>query len=103
MPGCSPARLRRWWTGRWWASLVCLGPPPHPGAAAVALPDGARERLGGPAWLDRGAVDALVGELYPLYREPDRHALARTTPRDRHPHRAPRKATLNGVMWRPCS
>ncbi len=84
-------------------SLVCLGPPPHPGAAAVALPDGARERLGGPAWLDRGAVDALVGELYPLYREPDRHALARTTPRDRHPHRAPRKATLNGVMWRPCS
>jgi ribosomal protein S12 methylthiotransferase accessory factor len=61
-------------------SLVGLGPPPHPGAAAVALPDdGARERLGGPAWLDRGAVDAVVGELYPLYREPDRHALARTS------------------------
>lgn len=60
-------------------SLVGLGPPPHAGAAVVALPDGARERLGGPAWLDRDAVDAVVGGLYPLYREPDRHALARTS------------------------
>jgi len=60
-------------------SLVGLGPPPQAGAAAVALPDGARERLGGPAWLDRAAVDAIVGELYPLYREPDRHVLARTS------------------------
>ena len=25
-------------------SLVDLGPPPHPDAVAVALPDGARER-----------------------------------------------------------
>ncbi len=57
--------------------LAGLGDPPHPGAAPVALTVGARERLGGPAWLDLAAVDAVVGNLYPLYREPGRHALAR--------------------------
>lgn len=57
--------------------LVGLGAPPHPGALPVALTAEGRERLGGPAWLDRDAVDATVGPLYPLYREPTRHALAR--------------------------
>jgi len=56
---------------------VGLGEPPHAGAAPVALTAEGRARLGGPAWLDRAAVDRTVGELYPLYREPARHALAR--------------------------
>ena len=59
--------------------LVGIGPPPHPGAPPVPLTDDARERLGGPAWLDVAAVRDMVGELYPLYREPARHALARST------------------------
>jgi ribosomal protein S12 methylthiotransferase accessory factor len=29
------------------------------------------------AWLDRDRVDAVVGDLYPLYREPTRHAVGR--------------------------
>lgn len=59
------------------SDLVGLGDPPRPGAQPVALTAEGRERLGGPAWLDRAAVDRTVGELYPLYREPSRHALAR--------------------------
>jgi thioglycine synthase len=59
------------------SDLVGLGDPPHAGAAPVALTDEGRARLGGPAWLDRAAVDRTVGELYPLYREPTRHAVAR--------------------------
>ena len=51
------------------------------GWSAVHLTDDARDRLGGPAWLDRAGVDAAIGPLYPLYREPARHlaqlALAR--------------------------
>jgi len=53
--------------------LVGLGAPP-PGAAAVRLPPGAAERLGGEAWLDVAAVDRIVGGLYPLYREPEVHS-----------------------------
>jgi YcaO-like protein with predicted kinase domain len=48
--------------------LVGHGAPP-PGALAVHRPAGAR-----PAWLHRERLDALVGELYALYREPARHA-----------------------------
>lgn len=56
-------------------ALVAIGlVAPGPGWAAVHLPPDAQERLGGPAWLDRPRVDAVVGELYPLYREPGRHA-----------------------------
>jgi ribosomal protein S12 methylthiotransferase accessory factor len=29
------------------------------------------------AWLDAAAIDARVGDLYPLYREPDRHVAGR--------------------------
>jgi ribosomal protein S12 methylthiotransferase accessory factor YcaO len=50
--------------------LVGLGAPP-PGARLLALPDGHE-----PAWLDPAAVDRVVGLLYPLYREPARHAAA---------------------------
>ncbi len=56
------------------AGLVAVGAAPGPGWARVHLTDAAEQRLGGPAWLDRPRVDAIVGGLYPLYREPGRHA-----------------------------
>ena len=39
----------------------------------IRMPAAAKERLGGPAYLDTEAVERAVGELYPLYREPDVH------------------------------
>ena len=62
--------------------LVGLGEPPHPGALPVPMPDVearllARRGGDGRAWLDRERVDRAVGELYPLYREPSRHAVGR--------------------------
>ncbi|GAA4826260.1 YcaO-like family protein [Streptomyces ziwulingensis] len=59
--------------------LAGVGPPPRPGARPVRLTPEAQDRLGGPAWFDADAAQAAVGALYPLYREPDRHALARTS------------------------
>ena len=56
------------------AGLAAVGSSPGPGWARVHLTDEAEQRLGGPAWLDRPRVDAVVGQLYPLYREPGRHA-----------------------------
>ena len=53
--------------------LAGLGPCPR-GCLRVRLTSQAEERLGGPAWLDPAAVDATVGALYPLYREPSAHA-----------------------------
>ena len=53
--------------------FVGLGDGPT-GALPVRLTSGAVERLGCPAWLDPAAVDAIVGPLYPLYREPNSHA-----------------------------
>jgi len=53
--------------------MVGLGLPPAD-CLPVVLTDEARDRLGGPAWLDPSAVDAAVGPLYPLYREPSSHA-----------------------------
>jgi YcaO-like protein with predicted kinase domain len=50
-------------------SWVGYGAPPA-GALEVPLADGRA------AWLDPDGLDAAVGELYPLYREPSRHALA---------------------------
>jgi ribosomal protein S12 methylthiotransferase accessory factor len=55
---------------------------PRPGAASVHLTAAAQERLGGPGWLDRGALDRVVGGLYPLYREPGRHAAPLALARD---------------------
>lgn len=55
-------------------TFVGLGQPPM-GAKRVCLTSEAENRLGGPAWLDPAAVDALVGPLYPLYREPNSHAV----------------------------
>ena len=53
--------------------LVRVGDRP-PGWAPVHLTDAAQERVGGRAWLDRAALDRLPGLLFPLYREPARHA-----------------------------
>ncbi len=47
--------------------------PEGDGWREVILTPGAVERLGGPAWLDRDAVDAVARGLLPLYREPGRH------------------------------
>ena len=52
---------------------IAIGAPRH-GMRRVALTAAAEERLGGPAWLDTVAIDAAVGALYPLYREPSGHA-----------------------------
>ena len=35
----------------------------------------AEERLGGPAWYSYATAERIVGPLYPLYREPPRHAV----------------------------
>ncbi|MEE1941222.1 YcaO-like family protein [Streptomyces sp. TRM 70361] len=59
------------------SDLAGVGPPPGPGARPVHLRPEARERLGGPAWFDAAAARRVVGPLYPLYREPARHAVAR--------------------------
>ncbi len=51
---------------------VGSGPP---GALAVPLDAEARARVGGPAWIAPDRIAATVGPLYPLYREPSRHAV----------------------------
>ncbi|WP_210440321.1 YcaO-like family protein [Nocardioides xinjiangensis] len=53
--------------------LVRVGEAPA-GWARVHLTAEAEQRLGGPAWLDRHALDAVAGSLLPLYREPGWHA-----------------------------
>ncbi len=54
--------------------LVGRGAPSTPDQLPVRLTEQATERVGGPAWLDRAQAAATVGDLYPLYREPTRHA-----------------------------
>ncbi len=57
--------------------LVAVGARPAGNRwARVHLTVEAQERLGGPAWFDRLGADERVGLLYPLYREPGRHAVA---------------------------
>ena len=53
--------------------IVGLTDPPGT-AVPVLLPPGAEDRLGGRPWLDRAAIDRVIGPLYPLYREPGRHS-----------------------------
>ncbi|WP_111766448.1 YcaO-like family protein [Nakamurella deserti] len=57
--------------------LVGRGTPRTAAQLPLHLTPDATERLGGPVWVDRTVVDATVGELYPLYREPRRHAVQR--------------------------
>ncbi|KQS71153.1 YcaO-like family protein [Modestobacter sp. Leaf380] len=54
--------------------LVGLGVPTTADRLPVRLTREATERVGGPAWLDTAEVRRTVGALYPLYREPTRHA-----------------------------
>ena len=56
------------------SDLAGIGAPP-PGMRPVPLTGSATDRLGGPAWLDTEAIDRIVGRLYPLYREPESHAV----------------------------
>ncbi|MET0188796.1 MAG: hypothetical protein ABW212_07365, partial [Pseudonocardia sediminis] len=60
------------------AGLGGRGPPPQAGSLAAVLTGEGRDRLGDDAGLDLDAVAATVGPLYPLYREPARHVLARS-------------------------
>lgn len=56
--------------------LVAVGERPAvPGWARVRLTEEAEAGFGGPVWFDAEGVDAQVGDLYPLYREPARHAV----------------------------
>ena len=59
--------------------LVGLGSPP-PGAQRVPLPASDEAALGGPAWFKPQLARELVGELYALYREPERHVYYFSTP-----------------------
>ena len=56
-------------------SFVHVGNKPQR-ALRIHLTEQAEARIGGSAWLDPAALDAVVGPLYPLYREPARHAVA---------------------------
>ena len=58
--------------------LVGYGYPSSPDQLPVMM---TAEQLAatGPAWIDREQVEATVGHLYPLYREPRRHAVDRGT------------------------
>ena len=47
------------------------------GCLPVMLTPESEERLGSIIWLDPARVDAIVGGLYPLYREPTTHAVQR--------------------------
>ncbi len=57
--------------------LVLVGPTGterHPDR--ISLTPEAEERLGGPAWFSPARAAEIVGPLYPLYREPPRHAVS---------------------------
>ncbi len=53
--------------------LVGLGDAPAT-ARPIALTKEAQARFPG-AWFDSAQLDAIIGDLYPLYREPGRHVL----------------------------
>lgn len=55
--------------------LAGLGEPPQ-GALPVPLTPAAQTRLGGRAWLNVRALDAVMEDFYVLYREPSRHIAA---------------------------
>lgn len=54
--------------------LVGLGKPSAE-AAPIRLIAEAEAAFGAPAWLDLAALERLADPLYPLYREPSRHAV----------------------------
>ena len=63
------------------SELVGLGTPDRATGLPVRLTAAAAERIGAPAWIDSAAVAAAVDALYPLYREPRRHAVQRLADR----------------------
>ena len=58
------------------------------GAQPVLLTPEAEARLGGAAWFDTEAAADVVGQLYPLYREPGRHT-ARFAEQEEHEQEKP--------------
>jgi len=56
--------------------LISFGGEESATRRPVRLTDAAIERLGGQPWFDTAAADAIVGPLYPLYREPEAHHVA---------------------------
>lgn len=57
--------------------LVRLGDQPTGShSARVRITAEAEERLGGAAWYSYDVAEQIVGDLYPLYREPPRHSVA---------------------------
>ncbi len=57
--------------------LVRVGADPTGShTARVRLTAEAKDRLGGPAWYSYDVAERIVGDLYPLYREPPRHSVA---------------------------
>lgn len=57
------------------SSLLRWNATPSEALRPVRLTNQAIERLGGQPLLDTAAVDARVGALYPLYREPNAHEM----------------------------
>ena len=55
--------------------LVTLGVPGSDRERRVRLTDDAEARLGGAAWFSTERAEEIVGELYPLYREPGSHSV----------------------------
>ena len=55
--------------------LVNVGEPRNDGERRVRLTDNAEARLGGPAWFSTERAEAIIGKLYPLYREPGSHSV----------------------------
>ena len=53
--------------------LVGLGNPPETAKPIRLTAQNAAQFPG--AWFDSGALDKIIGRLYPLYREPGRHVL----------------------------
>ncbi len=62
-----------------------LAREPGAGKERVPLRPAAERRLGGPVYLDVAALDARVGALYPLYREPTAHAAQHAIATDYEP------------------
>jgi ribosomal protein S12 methylthiotransferase accessory factor len=58
------------------SALISFGGEAGGALQPVRLTEEAVERLGGQPFFDTAAADAIVGPLYPLYREPEAHHVA---------------------------
>jgi ribosomal protein S12 methylthiotransferase accessory factor len=73
-------RLTRWAAANT-SEMAGIGRPPET-AERVPLAPEDESRLDGPAWFDPSVARDAVDGLYPLYREPPRHAVALHAPED---------------------